>query len=269
MGPKKGKKGKGSAKDDDWGDDSEKQVEEKLKNLLIKDSEVNDNNEDIPAAKSKGNKNKKKNKVKGEFYGWLTQVRNMGPAGKYIICTLGCKCTLFSWSYICYILEVVKPPSEDEDEMDNDVLVSDADSQENDADSQENAVDEVIEGNRLQELVCLWINVLLIKIHFTGHNILSPNCFKEVPKKPLTHKEKKELKKKQKMEAEIERITKKGGEGHSALGDNFTIAQALKTGGALTQLETAVDIKIDKFSIAAKGKDLFSNASLLIAQGRR
>lgn len=196
MGPKKGKKGKGSAKDDDWGDDSEKQVEEKLKNLLIKDSEVNDNNEDIPAAKSKGNKNKKKNKVK----------------------------------------EVVKPPSEDEDEMDNDVLVSDADSQENDADSQENAVDEVIE---------------------------------EVPKKPLTHKEKKELKKKQKMEAEIERITKKGGEGHSALGDNFTIAQALKTGGALTQLETAVDIKIDKFSIAAKGKDLFSNASLLIAQGRR
>ena len=34
MGPKKGKKGKGSAKDDDWGDDSEKQVEEKLKNLL-------------------------------------------------------------------------------------------------------------------------------------------------------------------------------------------------------------------------------------------
>merc|ERR1712203_885491 len=53
---------------------------------------------------------------------------------------------------------------------------------------------------------------------------------------------------------------KKGGEGHSALGDNFTVAQALKT---------AVDIKIDKFSIAAKGKDLFKDASLTIAQGRR
>merc|ERR1712018_511804 len=91
----------------------------------------------------------------------------------------------------------------------------------------------------------------------------------DVPKKVLTHKEKKELKKKQKMEAEIERITKKGGEGHSALGDNFTVAQALKTGGALVQLETAVDIKIDKFSIAAKGKDLFRDASLTIAQGRR
>eukprot|EP00094_Tigriopus_californicus_P009847 TCALIF_09494-PA protein Name:"Similar to Abcf1 ATP-binding cassette sub-family F member 1 (Rattus norvegicus)" AED:0.12 eAED:0.12 QI:0/0/0/0.85/1/1/7/0/779 len=85
----------------------------------------------------------------------------------------------------------------------------------------------------------------------------------------LTHKEKKELKKKQKMEAEMARITKKGGEGHSELGDNFTVAQALKTGGALAQMETAVDIKIDKFSIAAKGKDLFRDASLLIAQGRR
>jgi len=37
----------------------------------------------------------------------------------------------------------------------------------------------------------------------------------------------------------------------------------------LAQLETAVDIKIDKFSIAAKGKDLFRDASLTIAQGRR
>ena len=83
----------------------------------------------------------------------------------------------------------------------------------------------------------------------------------------MTHKEKKELKKKQKMEAEIAKISKKGGEGHSDLHDNFTVAQALKTGGALAQLETAVDIKIDKFSIAAKGKDLFRDASLLIAQG--
>merc|ERR1719414_2630912 len=85
----------------------------------------------------------------------------------------------------------------------------------------------------------------------------------------LSHKEKKELKKKAKLEAEMERITKKGGEGHSELSANFTVSQALKTGGALTQMETAVDIKVDKFSIAAKGKDLFRDASLLIAQGRR
>jgi len=88
-------------------------------------------------------------------------------------------------------------------------------------------------------------------------------------KKPLSHKEKKELKKREKLDAEIARISKKGGEGHSELDANFTVAQALKTGGALTQLETAVDIKIEKFSIAAKGKDLFRDASLMIAAGRR
>ena len=67
----------------------------------------------------------------------------------------------------------------------------------------------------------------------------------------------------------MDKITKKGGQGHSELDKNFTVSQALKTGGALAQMETAVDIKIEKFSIAAKGKELFSNASLLIAQGRR
>ena len=106
---------------------------------------------------------------------------------------------------------------------------------------------------------------MLIPRWFHNHFIY----FIEAPKKALSHKEKKELKKKQKLEAEIEKISKKGGEGHSALGDNFTVAQALKTGGALAQLETAVDIKIDKFSIAAKGKDLFRDAALTIAQGRR
>merc|ERR1719347_1952126 len=91
----------------------------------------------------------------------------------------------------------------------------------------------------------------------------------QVTKKPLSHKEKKALEKKKKMEAEMARISQKGGSGHSELDANFTVAQALKTGAALTNLETAVDIKIDKFSIAAKGKDLFTNASLLIAQGRK
>lgn len=67
----------------------------------------------------------------------------------------------------------------------------------------------------------------------------------------------------------MDKITKKGGHGHSELDKNFTVSQTLKTGGALAQMETAVDIKIEKFSIAAKGKELFSNASLLIAQGRR
>merc|ERR1719357_298945 len=91
----------------------------------------------------------------------------------------------------------------------------------------------------------------------------------KVQKKPLTHKEKKALEKKKKLDAEMARISQKGGQGHSQLDANFTVAQALKTGGALANLENAVDIKIEKFSIAAKGKDLFTNASLMIAQGRK
>merc|ERR1719494_855774 len=48
----------------------------------------------------------------------------------------------------------------------------------------------------------------------------------------------------------------------------FSLSQAQQTAkGAL--LENATDIKIEKFSIAARGKDLFINASLTIAQGRR
>merc|ERR1712013_715923 len=62
----------------------------------------------------------------------------------------------------------------------------------------------------------------------------------EKPKKALTHKEKKALEKKKKMDAEIARITSKGGQGHSALDANFTVAQALKTGAALTNMENAV-----------------------------
>ena len=65
MAPKKGKKGKGN-KDEDWGDDSDKLMEEKMKNLMSAKSE-NDSDTDVPAAKSKPNKNKKKNKAKGQL----------------------------------------------------------------------------------------------------------------------------------------------------------------------------------------------------------
>lgn len=37
----------------------------------------------------------------------------------------------------------------------------------------------------------------------------------------------------------------------------------------MAALENAVDIKVENFSISAKGKDLFVNANLLIANGRR
>lgn len=87
--------------------------------------------------------------------------------------------------------------------------------------------------------------------------------------KKLTHKEKKKLKKLQEYEKQVETMTKKGGQGHSDLDSNFTVSQSQKTAGQMAALENAVDIKIENFSIAAKGNDLFVNASLLIAHGRR
>lgn len=85
----------------------------------------------------------------------------------------------------------------------------------------------------------------------------------------LSHKEKKKMKKELEYQKQMDLLTKKGGQGHSELGANFSVSQIQKTAGQLAAMEHAVDIKIDSFSIAAKGQDLFVNASLLIAQGRR
>ncbi|KAJ8734182.1 hypothetical protein PYW07_014733 [Mythimna separata] len=93
---------------------------------------------------------------------------------------------------------------------------------------------------------------------------------KEEPsEKKMSHKEKKKLKKMQEYEKQMEMLTKKGGQGHSDLDANFTVSQAQKTAGQMAALENAVDIKVENFSISAKGKDLFVNANLLIANGRR
>lgn len=87
--------------------------------------------------------------------------------------------------------------------------------------------------------------------------------------KKLTHKEKKKLKKQQEYEQQMEAMMRKGGQGHSELDSNFTMSQVQKTGGQKVALEHAVDIKIENFTISAKGNDLFVNANLLIANGRR
>lgn len=97
-----------------------------------------------------------------------------------------------------------------------------------------------------------------------------PEKEKEEPaEKKMSHKEKKKLKKQQEYEKQMELLTKKGGQGHSDLDANFTVSQAQKTAGQMAALENAVDIKVENFSISAKGKDLFVNANLLIANGRR
>ncbi|KAF0288195.1 ATP-binding cassette sub-family F member 1 [Amphibalanus amphitrite] len=87
--------------------------------------------------------------------------------------------------------------------------------------------------------------------------------------KGLSRKEKKKLKKKLELEEQIESMTRKGGQGGSSLDSNFTVSQADKSSARQAQMENAVDIKVESFSISARGKDLFVNASLMIAQGRR
>ncbi|XP_050093321.1 ATP-binding cassette sub-family F member 1 [Anopheles aquasalis] len=86
--------------------------------------------------------------------------------------------------------------------------------------------------------------------------------------KKLTHKEKKKLKKQQEFERMQEAMLRKGGQGHSDLDSNFTMSQAQKTGNQSKHQDHAVDIKIENFTISAKGNDLFVNANLLIANGR-
>ncbi|XP_058802702.1 ATP-binding cassette sub-family F member 1 [Phymastichus coffea] len=99
---------------------------------------------------------------------------------------------------------------------------------------------------------------------------VSNMSIEETGKKKLTHKEKKKLKKQQEYEKTIEMLTKKGTGENSELESNFTVSQSeTQTRGGTQQLENAVDIKVENFSIAAKGKELFTNANLLIAQNRR
>ncbi|KAL7044390.1 hypothetical protein ACKWTF_001902 [Chironomus riparius] len=87
--------------------------------------------------------------------------------------------------------------------------------------------------------------------------------------KRVTNKELKKIKKKQMYEQQLEDMLRKGGQGHSELDSNFTMSQAHKTGGQKAALEHAVDIKVENFTISAKGNDLFVNSNLLIANGRR
>uniref|UniRef100_H2YSV8 ABC transporter domain-containing protein n=1 Tax=Ciona savignyi TaxID=51511 RepID=H2YSV8_CIOSA len=50
---------------------------------------------------------------------------------------------------------------------------------------------------------------------------------------------------------------------------NFSVSEQKSTNAAATTYDHTSDIKIENFSIAAKGKDLFKNANLTIVSGRR
>ena len=237
MPPKKGKKGKG--KDEDWGDDNA--VEEKLKKLMVTEKD-NDDEEVKPAKKGKNNKASKSKPAPVKEPSEEENSENDGDSEEEVTTKK-------------------KPLSKKEKaRMMAEKLM-------NEDDSDENSGAEVKSKSKKSKKPAPKKNESDSEEDSEQEDKDSEPEVRE--KKPLTHKEKKALEKKKKLDAEMARITQKGGQGHSALDANFTVAQALKTGGALANLENAVDIKIEKFSIAAKGKDLFTNASLMIAQGRK
>ncbi|XP_068455202.1 ATP-binding cassette sub-family F member 1 isoform X2 [Clinocottus analis] len=79
----------------------------------------------------------------------------------------------------------------------------------------------------------------------------------------LSKKEKKKKKKQMEYERQVASIR-----AQNALEGDFSISQA-EMSSRQAMLENASDIKLEKFSISAHGKELFVNADLLIVAGRR
>ena len=78
--------------------------------------------------------------------------------------------------------------------------------------------------------------------------------------KKMTRKELKNLEKKQAFDKMIAAAPES---------DQFSISQASTQNRQAQLLETAIDIKIENFSISARGNDLFVNANLHVTNGRR
>jgi len=237
MPPKKGKKGKAS-KDEDWGDDSK--IEQKMKDLMVADDDG-----DTPGRTSKkGKKTKPVEDSSDEDEAVELPKPSKKPTKK---------------ERAIKMAEKLLEQEDDESNKDSEEDVKPV-KKKNKAKDKKKKTKQVVDSDEEKEDS---------EKDFSDDDNSDEDKEDKAPVKTLTHKEKQAIKKKKKMDEEMARITKKGGLGHSELDANFTVAQALKTGAALTQMENAVDIKIEKFSIAAKGKDLFTNASLLIASGRR
>ena len=237
MPPKKGKKGKAS-KDEDWGDDSK--IEQKMKDLMVADDDG-----DTPGRTSKkGKKPKPVEDSSDEDEAVELPKPSKKPSKK---------------ERAVKMAEKLLEQENDESNKDSEEDVKPA-KKKNKAKEKKKKTKQAVDSDEEKEDS---------EKDFSDDDNSDEDKEDKAPVKTLTHKEKQAIKKKKKMDEEMARITKKGGLGHSELDANFTVAQALKTGAALTQMENAVDIKIEKFSIAAKGKDLFTNASLLIASGRR
>lgn len=83
----------------------------------------------------------------------------------------------------------------------------------------------------------------------------------DVAKPKLSKKEMKKLKKRMEYEEQLKNLDPESTE-------NFSVSQLEKTGKS-AMLDNQQDIKVENFSISAKGKELFVNANLYITNARR
>nr|XP_014089714.2 ATP-binding cassette sub-family F member 1 [Bactrocera oleae] len=295
--PSKGKKGKKGKRKDDWSDNDDEPddiMQIGSKNKMSKTEDSDDEEVIIPqpsAITKKQGKKGKKNKKKDEF---SDDEDSNNPKSKFLDLeedediddedlTVAAKPTANKQQHKANKFAI----SDDEDEETEDELEGKQDENTIESDKLDSDPSipstEIIEGN---SAITEQIHDLQINDNVPTEVQLLPNegqtqeeeieeATKEIAvestlkEKKLTHKEKKKQKKQQEYEKQMELMTKKGGSGHSDLDSNFTMSQVQRTAGQQAQLEHAVDIKIENFTISAKGNDLFVNANLLIAHGRR
>lgn len=112
--------------------------------------------------------------------------------------------------------------------------------------------DGTVTGNNEEE------GAALMNYNPPEENPTTENMENTVDTKKLSKKELKKLRKQQKFESEVQEVA----------GSQFSVSQQ-ETTTRTGIFENASDIKVEKFSISARGKDLFVNANLSITAGRR
>lgn len=112
--------------------------------------------------------------------------------------------------------------------------------------------DGTVAGNNEEE------GAALMNYNPPEENPTTENMENTVDTKKLSKKELKKLRKQQKFESEVQEVA----------GSQFSVSQQ-ETTTRTGIFENASDIKVEKFSISARGKDLFVNANLSITAGRR
>ncbi|XP_039537048.1 ATP-binding cassette sub-family F member 1 isoform X2 [Pimephales promelas] len=103
-------------------------------------------------------------------------------------------------------------------------------------------------------------------IMMSAEDGLAAEQAKEKPDDPFANMSKKEKKKKKKMmeyQRQVDSLRVQ-----DAIEGDFSVSQA-ELSSRQAMLENASDIKLERFSISAHGKELFVNADLLIVAGRR